>query len=451
MLDNLNELLDKISNYLLSKKYKKTSSGGDLYFVNKKETPSIVRIAIDEFDVNREQLDLEIKSLTKDEISPSIIEILLTYKKGLELSNVIIVDSFAAANKVLSKQFKNFKVEKNVVEKEEEAKHISAEELIANLQNPSKSSDEKLKKVINSFENPTIYTKLFAGVFVLVPVMVFIVALFIFSSNSFFSKYGNTEINNLFFGALDYKLTVVANQWWRILTYGLAPDYQVNSMTTIIQLVLFGWITYIMVKYASSMLGILKAAGTFALAYVITGFALAFVAQTSSISGQIIPLAIITGLVSAVVVNPTKKTSGMFLTLFTKRRLVLPYIALVLYLLFFSKNVPNDFLYIGMGFGMGFLASIIVNFDYNDKKNNKDKAWVAPLVIVVSVVVVMMILVFINKYNPAINSNTIYTLALQVKMGLISLDKANDILLNNLKWEIKIEIIDDLIRIVNIR
>lgn len=450
MLDNLNELLDKISDYLLSKKYKKSSLGSDLYFVNKKESPSIVRIAIDEFNENKEVMDEEIKRLTKDGVAPSIIQILLTYKTLVDDSNIINIDSFDKANKVLSKHFQNFKIEKPVIEVVEEPKQISQEELIVNLTNPSKSSDEKLKKVIKGFENPTIYTKVFAGLFVLVPIMVFIATLFILSSNDTFSRYSNPEINNLFFGALDYKLTVVGNQWWRILTYGLAPNYQQNTISTILQLILFGWITYMMVKYSSSMLGILKTAGIFVVAYIITGFALAFVAQSGAISGQILPLAIITGIVSAVVVNPTEKTSGMFLTIFTKKRLVLPYAALILYAIFFSKNMPNDLIYIGMGFGLGFLASIVINFDYKGKKARKERVWIAPAIIIGLVVFVMLVLVFIDKFNPAMDSNTIYTLALQVKMGLISLETANNILANNLKWEVRIEIVGNLIQIFKI-
>ncbi|WP_338982973.1 hypothetical protein [Spiroplasma endosymbiont of Othius punctulatus] len=440
MLDSLQKLLEEISNYLLSKKYKKSQSGNDTYFVNKKETPSIVRIALDEFESDRKQLDEEISKLTKDKVAPSIIEILLTYKSDTPKTNVIRIDSYDKANKELSKHFKDFKIQKEV-KQESEKFEGSAEELIKNLQNPSKSSDEKLRKVINSFENPPIYTKIFSGVFVLVPIIVFISAMFISTSNIMFTRYGNPEVNNLFFGAIDYKLVVVGNQWWRILTYGLAPEYQADGLKTILQLIIFGWITYLMVKYSSSMTGILKTAGSFLIAYIIAGFALSFIAQTSSISGQVLPLAIITGGVSAIVVNPTARTSGMFLTMFTKKRLVLPYLALIVYILFFSDDMSN-ILYILISFGLGFMASIVVNHDYKIKN---DKFYITPLIILAVIVAIMLILVFVQKFNPAVNMNTISTLALQYKMGLISLDKVNDILQNNFKWEISINVIGDVI------
>lgn len=440
MLDNLNELLDKISNYLIEKKYVKTNYGNDLYFKNHKASPSIVRIAVNEFDNDRSKFDSEISSLTKNDISPSIVEILLTYKPVTNATNVINIDSYKSANTELAKIFKGFKISKP--EPEVEKFEGTQEEMVKSLQNPSKSPDEKLRKVINGFENPPFYTKLFAGLFVLVPIIVFVAAIFIFVSNQMFMTYGSAEVKNLFFGALDYKLTVVGNQWWRVLTYGLAPEYQMDALKTILQLIIFGWITFIMVKYAASMLGILKTMGTFLIAYLITGFALAFVAQSGSISGQLLPLSIITGIVSAVVVNPSKKTAGMFLTIFTKKRLVLPYFALLIYILFFSPNKGTSLLYIGMAFGTGFLVSIIFNHDYSVKN---DTLWLVPLITILGIVAVMLVLTFISKYNPAINMNTVYALALQSKMGLMSIDKVNDLLMNNLGWEMKISIIGDLI------
>ncbi|AGR41440.1 hypothetical protein [Spiroplasma taiwanense] len=435
MKTNFNELKLNLVNYFVKvEKYKaveKFSSDYVSYLVNKKNQYKIIRITIGSpvsSDKNLEQLKEELKEAKRQKIQ--ILNIAITSDK-IELEfegKLVIVDSVELAMKRLVKIFPKInsleKRFKNQLKEEDEdgIENISTEEVIEMLTNPSKSSNLKLKNAVARMNRHSNISIVLSLIFIIMPIVTVILSFMFFSNSSI-----NGYVVDLFFGGTNRNLTINGQQWWRVFTYG----FTTNSGGIIFALIQIFFISGMAIKlsrYTEGLVGSIKFAAAVFITYPLAGFfvSTSSVSETYIYSGSLGFLASIVGILG--VTTWSKKREAI--QLFSKNRLVIPIIMLVIYPLFTSSY----FQYILIIASAAISTSITVLLTY-DWKNSRDKLFILPIFILAACILAAFTFTFIPSFSSAHDIYSLNAISLYKQKGYISIEGANKLFnLNGWYW-----------------
>ncbi|WP_339022373.1 hypothetical protein [Spiroplasma endosymbiont of Crioceris asparagi] len=417
---DLKTIENEINLFFENKKFDKKTIGNTNCFVHYKNKSKIFRVALDDFDISEEmnQFLKEYNEYSGGKLE--VINILISYKKDVSDSAIIVIGSLEEANTKLKQFFPkiNLKVKEAVEEEISEAEIMEQDpqRLIAEMKNPALSKNKDLQKIAKNMQNPHIVARICGFIFVFCPLIIAFISLYLVSYRHE-SLLQDSSTANFFFGAVDFKLTIYLQQYWRILTYALIPDFG-DRLNGFLELIVCGIVLFGVLKYCFSLIGVVKFAVVSLSTYLIVGFFAAFFIQNGSLSGQTIPLAIATG---SLCLTIWTNSTNAFVKMFTKNRIFIPIVVLIL-IPIIENSVATKTPIILLAFCVSAALLYLVNYDWKAKQ--KDISLYLALLIVAGSIITPFVLAFCYTPVPAKDQSILNAIALMYKYSLASKLKA---------------------------
>jgi hypothetical protein len=405
--------------FVASEKYKaeKGSSENVTYLLNKNNKHQLIVLSLIDFDEKKiDEIAKTLKSAKHDKVEVLKIALFKTTKTD----NTIVIGEpvfYKDELKELFPKLANFDLRKNKSDDEEE---ISDEEIAEMLSNPEKAQNKELRELTSKIKQGfTPVTWLFTILFFILPIASFALSFWFSAKGSSYLRVG--VVSSLFFGGSDRNLTVLAGQWWRLLTYGFNAGTG-DSFLGLIESVIVGMLIFSTSRYVEVVTGSLKLIISIMVAYVLAGFATTALPITV-IGGSYVILAALVGVLGF---STAKKKTPV--SIISKGKLIVPVIALIL-LPLFDSNFMNYLLLI---FGAGFSGSIMFFWNYNYKSVSFDIA--APAITLGVGIILPIVLIFAYSPIPAISEADVYTIQSYLEQGWIKTTNSGTDVLHSIGW-----------------
>ncbi|AKX33920.1 putative rhomboid-like transmembrane protein [Spiroplasma litorale] len=426
---DFNKLKLSLINYLIKvekyKSIKDLSNEYVTYLINDKKEYKILRVTIGypvSSDNNIVKLKENLKNAKREKINVLNIAFSLETDDVVVEGTTVIIENEEKLKDKLSVYFSRIskiKIESENENTSENIEELSNEELFDILSNPSKSDNIKLKTAVARMKSHSVNSTIMSILFLIMPVAIGIASFFYFNDYNFGAK-------DLFFGATNRNLTVIGNQWWRILTYGFTMDsyFLYGQILGAFIVVLISFTAIKLSKYTESLVGQWKFSVSIFATYIISGLFVSVLLPSNDaiFSGPMVILAAVVG--TLCVTTWSKKADPV--VLFSKNRLVFPIILLLLAPFIITKY--NDYVIIIISLLTSASITLLFNYDWT----NPDRYLIFPLFIIIAPTLVSIICVFLPVASPATDLNfSIEALQMYLKYGIFSQNQVNQILENN--------------------
>ncbi|AHI53105.1 rhomboid family intramembrane serine protease [Spiroplasma culicicola] len=383
------------------------------YLINPKNRNQIIVISIGQADNEKElkQLKESLKTAKREHIE--VLNIIITDQI---IENSICISSF---DNIVTQLGKYYPKIVNLKEPEKDEEQMSEEEMLETLQNPSKSSNIKLKNLVSRMQSNSFVSMGLTLIFFVIPIVCF--AFWFFIAGGSWLQY--SDVSSLFFGGTNKALTIYAGQYWRIFTYGF-NTMSLGIIGFLFETIIMGAMVLKLSKYTEGIIGSWKFALIMFITYPMTGLFVSVMVPGVVFSGILGFMASV--IASLGVTTWVKKNDPI--TLFSKNRLLMPIIIMILYALFFKSGY--DLILIVAAAGIAGSMTMLFTYDYS----KPDFYLAFPIIMLVGLILMPIICIFIPTYSLAPEGTTIYALIEYARHGILSVDKVNEILLKDNGW-----------------
>ncbi|WP_146637557.1 hypothetical protein [Spiroplasma clarkii] len=414
---NFNELKLSLVDYLIRvERYKpsKLSDEKTSYLVNKRQSKKIVVVTIGvpmENDRKLQEIKTNISNGKRERIETLTIAVTSDNLKG-----AVCVEDLEEAKIKLKDYFS--KIVKLTTALPDE-KQYTDEEILDQLQNPSNSTNQKLKDLISSMNNRSAVSIIFSVFFIIMPLVTYVLWIYLSRADE---DLLNSFVASLFFGGSTKALTIDAGQYWRILTYGF-NNINYGIFIAPVQIIFAILVVIKTARYTEKIIGSWKFAFIIFATYILTGLFVTILMPTVQIAGIMV---FVISVISVLGVTTWNKKRNA-ISIYSNSRFLLPLIAVLVYMIFLPHG---DVVSILAALALSSAITLFFTYDYK----HIDLFLGIPIIIVAGFLFVPLIGLIMESNGLVYNEIVARSLLVGVRKWVFNVDKVNTILNENLGW-----------------
>ncbi|WP_166508456.1 hypothetical protein [Spiroplasma chinense] len=420
--------------FIKVEKYKADLVESDDYIsvlVNPKNKTQLIAIGIGELSgVEGKIFKVKEKHTSGKREAFNVLKISITEES---FKDVVCVSNLKEAKAQLIKDFPKI-TSLEETKQEESEPDLSEEEILESLKNPNSSENKKLKKLVSSMNTQTAVSMSLMVLFCIIPIITF--GLWIFLSTKV-DGLAHTGIASLFFGGSNRALTIVGHQFWRIFTYGFSL-HSAGIFGALIEVAIVLVLYIRLARYTEGIIGSWKYAFIMFVTYPLTGFFLSVMVPGMVFTGI---LGFASSTITVLGVTTWNKKSDT-VTLFSKNRLILPLLVMIMYTILFKDS--SDYLIIVTAAGISGSITLLFTYDYS----RPDFYLAFPIIMLIGLILLPFIFLFVPSYGIAPDFVSMYTLAFYAQTGVMKTNYLNNIIYNLNGWQFSLQDINGVISLV---